>query len=135
MSEAGTHDLTAARRRDAARAALVCGVWLGGILGWQVARNDARPSTLAAAFLAWGVAGALAGAGAVYSGGAWRAADGRWQVAPAFVALVVGTPAASLAGMMLGGEPYGRSAMQAGLAWAVAVGGAWTAARLRRRSA
>ena len=135
MSEAGTHGFTAARRRDAGRAAVVCGVWLGGILGLQVARNDARPSTLAVAFVVWGVAGALAGAGAVYAGGAWRAANGRWHVAPAFAALVVGTPVASLAGMMLGGEPYGRSAIRAGLAWAAAVGVAWMTSRLRRRFA
>jgi hypothetical protein len=48
------------RRRDAGRAALYCGLYVGAVLGLQVAGNGPGAATVGLAFLFWGAAGAAA---------------------------------------------------------------------------
>lgn len=123
------------RARDARRAAAYCGVYVGAALAVVVAGNGAGAAAVAFAFLLWGVLGAAAGVLAVYTGAAWRTEAGRWLVAPLFVALAVGTPVVMLAGMMVGGEPYGRSGLGAAAAWAAGVSAVSIVRRLRRTPA
>lgn len=135
MSEFRTDGLARpGRARDARRAALYCGVYVGAVLAWQVRGNHPDLATAAFAFLFWGMIGAAGGAVAVYAGAAWRTETGRWHVAPAFVALAAGTPVALL-GRMMPGEPRMRNGLLAAAAWVLAVAVVSALMRLRRASA
>jgi hypothetical protein len=123
------------RARDARRAALYGGVYVGAVLAVIVAGNGAGAAAVAFAFVLWGALGAAGGALAVYTGAGWRTAAGRWHVAPLFVALAIGTPAVMLAGMMVGGELYGRSGLAAAAAWVAGVSTMSIVRRLRRNPA
>lgn len=133
-----SHVLSASssRRRasDARRAALYCGLYVGAVLAMQVFASDAGAPSVALAFVLWGLAGAAAGVAAVYTGAAWRTEAGKWHVAPAFVALAVGTPVALLAGF-LPGEPRLRNGLLAAGVWIAGVALVSVVMRLRRRPA
>lgn len=92
-------------RRDLRRAAAVCAVYLGAMLGWNAYDNGGGSMDVVVVVVLGVLAGAAVGAAVVWTRVIWRAENGRWHVSRTFAALAVGTPTAGLAGALLGGPP------------------------------
>lgn len=92
-------------RRDGRRAASVSAVYLAAVLGWNAYDNGGGLTDVAVVAVLGALVGASVGSAVVWTRVIWRAENGRWHVSRTFAALAVGTPAAGLAGALLGGTP------------------------------